>query len=122
MSGGSYNYLYSSWDLEMLFKRLPDLENMAQRLAGLGYARDVAMETESLLLTLRQADVAIMARVERLKDVWHDVEWWDSMDGGEDDVKAAIEKYRAIATETPSLPRRGRNNTGNHNECRPAMK
>jgi Holliday junction resolvasome RuvABC DNA-binding subunit len=70
MSGGSYNYLCHSWDLDDLDKHESDLEDMADRLAALGYAQDAARETQALL------------------------EWWDSNDWSEDQVKEALAKYR----------------------------
>jgi len=94
MSGGSYDYLYSK-DVEDLLHTQETIQNMADRLAGLGYASDAAKETQELLLTLRQFENRISAMKERLSDVWHSVEWWDSCDSGEDSVKNALEKYRA---------------------------
>jgi len=94
MSGGSYDYLYSK-DVEDLLHSQETIQNMADRLAGLGYASDAAKETEIILLTLRQFENRISAMKERLSDVWHSVEWWDSCDSGEESVKNALEKYRA---------------------------
>lgn len=94
MSGGSYNYLCHVQDLEDLRSHRYDLEEMASRLAGLGYAQDAARETEELLLLLRQWEVRAAARLERLTEVWKAVEWWDSCDSGEDEVRAALAKYR----------------------------
>lgn len=94
MSGSSYDYLYSK-DVEDLLHMQETIQNMADRLAGLGYASDAAKETQELLLTLRQFENRISAMKERLSDVWHSVEWWDSCDSGEDSVKNALEKYRA---------------------------
>lgn len=94
MSGGSYDYL-SSKDVEDLLHSQETIQNMADRLAGLGYASDAAKETEMILLTLRQFENRIAAMKERLSGVWHSVEWWDSNDSGEESVKNALEKYRA---------------------------
>jgi hypothetical protein len=96
MSGGSYNYLglicYD--DLGELLAKEGDLRDMADRLAGLGYAEDAARETEELLTMLRQWKTRAEVRVRRLNDVWHAVEWWDSADWGEDRVREALAKYR----------------------------
>jgi hypothetical protein len=92
MSGGSYEYLFAK-DIDDLLHN-PELRNMADRLAGLGYARDAAAETEELILLLRQFQVRVEVRVKRLADVWKAVEWWDSRDSGEDAVKEALKKYR----------------------------
>lgn len=97
MSGGSYNYLYSK-DTDMgLLNEEAELDSMAQRLAGLGYAEDAARETEEILLLIRQAKVRIDTRAQRLRGIWHAVEWWDSADSGEDGVQAELAKYRGDA-------------------------
>jgi hypothetical protein len=101
MSGGSFNYLYQSvysgWDA--IIQQEGDISDMAQDLAGLGYAEDAARETEELLLIIRQAKVRIETRAERLREVWKAVEWWRSCDWGENDVKEALAKYREDAPE-----------------------
>ncbi|MFE9777712.1 hypothetical protein ACFYPA_06095 [Streptomyces sp. NPDC005775] len=94
MSGGSYNYLYTAQDLEDLQARRHDLEEMAQRLAGLGYAQDAARETEELLLLFRQWETRAAVRTRRLSDVWQAVEWWDSNDSSESSIHEALAKYR----------------------------
>ena len=94
MSGGSYNYLCTAMDLEDLHSRRHDLDDMAKRLAGLGYAQDAARETEELLLLLRQWETRAEVRLRRLTDVWKAVEWWDSNDSSETRVHEALAKYR----------------------------
>ena len=94
MSGGSYNYLFTACDLEDLQSKQNDLSNMADRLAGLGYAQDAARETEELLLLFRQWQTRTEVRLKRLADVWHAVEWWDSNDSSEQRVHEALAKYR----------------------------
>ncbi|MGW5173124.1 hypothetical protein ACWERY_02000 [Streptomyces sp. NPDC004082] len=94
MSGGSYNYLYTAMDLEDLLTRRHSLEEMASRLAGLGYAEDAAKETEELRVLLNQWTIRAEVRLRRLADLWHAVEWWDSHDSGEDGVHEALAKYR----------------------------
>lgn len=95
MSGGSYDYLGTVFDLDMLLDKAHQLDAMRDRLAGLGYAKDAAMETEELIRTLRQFQVRIEVGINRLQPVWKAVEWWDSHDWGEDAVKKALEDYRA---------------------------
>lgn len=97
MSGGSYNYLGSICydDLAELLTKESDLRDMADRLAGLGYAEDAARETEELLVMLRQWKTRAEVRVRRLATVWHAVEWWDSHDWSEDQVRKALATYRA---------------------------
>jgi hypothetical protein len=94
MSGGSYNYLCHTWDLDDLLEHRGGLEEMSARLAGLGWAEDAARETEELLVMLRQWQVRAETRMERLREVWKAVEWWDSNDWGEDQVREALAKYR----------------------------
>lgn len=93
MSGGSYNYLLNK-TAEELTTSVDDLERMTARLTGLGYADDAAEETYELILLIRQYRVRAQKIAERLHDVWHAVEWWDSYDSGEDGVKEAIKEYR----------------------------
>lgn len=93
MSGGSYNYLCNA-DSQELIEKMSDLQDMADRLAGLGYADDAAKETLRLLLTLRQMDILSQTVAERLYYVWRSVEWWDSGDSSEEGLKKALENYR----------------------------
>lgn len=96
MSGGSYNYLCDALDLSDIENKQHDLLEMSNRLAGLGYAKDAAAETYRVLVELRQFEVRIGVHLERLRDVWKAVEWWDSCDWSEDQVRAALEKYRGV--------------------------
>jgi len=93
VSGGSYNYLYAAVDLEDLQAQRHNLEGMAQRLAGLGYAQDAARETEELLVLLRQWEIRAAVRLKRLADVWHAVEWRDSCDWGDDTMREAFAEW-----------------------------
>lgn len=101
MSGGSYDYLHTAADLADLQSQRFNLEAMAKRLAGLGYAQDAARETEELLVLFRQWETRAAVRIRRLEDLWYRVERWDSHDGGEDAVKAALATYRADTDGTP---------------------
>lgn len=77
MSGGSYNYLCWKDSTEVGSER-EALEKMAARLKELG-AYDAAYQTEEIsvfFITLNQ-------KIEKLRDVWHAVEWLDSGDWGE---------------------------------------
>ncbi len=97
MSGGSYNYLgtISNDDLAELLTKEGEIRAMADRLAGLGYAQDAARETEELLVMLRQWKTRAEVRVRRLAGVWHAVEWWDSCDWSEDQVRRSLAEYRS---------------------------
>lgn len=94
MSGGSFNYLCRAWDLPDIVGKQGDLEEMSQALAALGYAQDAARETEELLAMLRQWEVRATVRLERLREVWKAVEWWQSCDYSEDQVREALAEYR----------------------------
>lgn len=93
MSGGSYDYLYIK-DAGQLFDYPVQLEAMANRLGGLGYAEDAARDAFDLLAIIRTQNVRIEAARRRLEGVFKAVEWWDSSDWSEDDVKEALAKYR----------------------------
>lgn len=94
MSGGSYNYLCYVHEARDLVDRDGDLDDMSKRLAGLGYAPDAARETEDLLLLMRQWRNRVEARMDRLREVWKAVEWWDSADWSEDQLREALKTYR----------------------------
>jgi hypothetical protein len=95
VSGGSYSYLCHTWDgLDGLLDKERELEEMADRLAGLGYAEDAARETQELLVQLRQWKVRAQTRMDRLAPVWKAIEWWDSGDYREDTVREELAKYR----------------------------
>ena len=93
MSGGSYDYLCFK-DSNNIFNCDEQIERMANRLAGLGYADDAAKETTAMLLEICQARIRIETHISRLRGLWQDIEWWDSCDCGEDQVKSALAKYR----------------------------
>jgi len=84
MSGGSYDYLCHQFDMI----DLDNLEDMATRLAELAPNSAAARDTAELLDRLR-GDVTSAS----LRQVWHDVEWFDSGDYGADQAQAAIEHY-----------------------------
>lgn len=99
MSGGSFNYLCHTWDLDTLIDKQGDLEAMSQALAGLGYAKDAARETEELLVLLRQWENRATVRLDRLREVWKAMEWWQSCDYSEDTFKEALAEYRGESKE-----------------------
>ena len=95
MSGGSFNYLGNVYDLDDLSKHIHDLDDMARALSELGYADDAASETTSLLLSLRAFEVRARVQIERLRPIWHAMEWWKSCDTNEATFKESLEKYRS---------------------------
>lgn len=101
MSGGSYNYLIHKDAGELLQGNgVGDLQAMSDRLAGLGYAVDAARETQEVLLQIRQAQNRIQTSIDRLRVVWRAVEWWDSCDSSESDLKKALGEYRGEQKES----------------------
>jgi hypothetical protein len=47
-----------------------------------------------LVQVIRQYKVRFDVISNRLPEVWRAVEWWDSLDSGEDSLKQEIESYR----------------------------
>jgi hypothetical protein len=92
MSGGSYNYLCHQ-DFPEICEKRSDLADMRDRLTELGFT-DAAKETESVILMIDSFQVRIEARIERLTNVWHSVEWFDSSDSGLGTVEQAIKEYQ----------------------------
>ncbi|WP_435279299.1 hypothetical protein [Streptomyces sp. 1222.5] len=101
MSGGSFNYLCHAWDLSDIVTKQGDLQEMAEALAALGYAQDAARETEELLVILRQWEVRTSVRLDRLREVWKAMEWWQSCDSSEDRFKKALNEYRGDGKGQP---------------------
>lgn len=93
MSGGSYGYLYAK-EAEALFADTSELESMATRLAGLGWAADAATDALDLVAIIRTQKVRVDAAMRRLSDLFQAVEWWDSNDWSEDQVRAELAAYR----------------------------
>lgn len=89
MSGGSFNYLCHAYDFG---DRRGDIEEMAKAIAEYKhpYASVLARDTRKVVAFLKAADTL----AERLREVWHDVEWHHSNDYGEDQVLQAIQEYR----------------------------
>lgn len=103
MSGGSYEYTYNKADVDVTqcfdYGVEEQLNRMVSRIAGLGYAEDAAKELEDLICHIRQARVRVSARWNRLYDIMHAIEWWDSGDTNEDGFKKALAKYRGEKSE-----------------------
>lgn len=87
MSGGSYNYLFCH--VRGLEEQRGDLEAMTRRLTGLPYAQQAAEASRQVITLLDQAEVA----AQELAEAWRAVEWWDSADYGEDQVREAVAEY-----------------------------
>jgi hypothetical protein len=89
VSGGSYNYL--CFHTDNLTEYSGDLDEMVERLNGLPWAADAAAATRRVQELLDEAEKA----AEALSDVWRAVEWWDSCDWGEDQVREELDEWRA---------------------------
>lgn len=97
MSGGSYNYLAYTADLEELLTKKDELERMADRLEGLSEiefpgAGAAGRMTRELLLKIKLWESHASISASLLSDVWKSVEWWDSCDWGPDQVRDGLEK------------------------------
>lgn len=88
MSGGSYEYLYSAAENDTLESHREELERMRARLAELGATR-AAWRTGEVIRLLDAAK----ADARQLEQVWHAVEWWDSCDWGEEQVREVLGNY-----------------------------
>ncbi|NEW33866.1 hypothetical protein GV791_15025 [Nocardia cyriacigeorgica] len=93
MSGGSYDYLYRA-EPDDLMRRGSDLAAMRERLTELGL-KDVAAEVRKVEAQIQAYRDAVTERMERIGDVLQAVEWFDSNDWSEDQVREAVDRYRA---------------------------
>jgi hypothetical protein len=89
MSGGSYNYLCFQTETRSSIS-LTDLADMRDRLNQLAPGSAAARDTAALYEQLSHAQDNELGA---LAEVWHDVEWFDSGDYGEDQARAGIAKY-----------------------------
>lgn len=92
MSGGSYNYLYCR-SLGDLIEDPSDLERMRDKLISLGYP-DIAKDTQRLIEYTKSSACVIETLQEKLKDVFHDVEWRSNGDIGDKRLIETLEEYR----------------------------
>lgn len=98
MSGGAYDYVCHSYDLDDIRGRLAGLRRLNARLGELPerqFPGATAAHAESLRLEQlldrweREAEV----RCRLLHDVWRAIEWWDSCDSGEDYPRRELAKF-----------------------------
>lgn len=92
MSGGSYDYLYCK-EPEELFSRAEYIEDMSETARKLGY-EDIALDLTRLAEYIKSAKIRVTVLQEQLKDVMHDIEWYEDCDIGEDTLKKTFEEYR----------------------------
>lgn len=95
MSGGSYDYLFCK-EAEELFKRdnVRALEDMEERLIEFDFI-DVAKDFRRLIEYIKSASIRVEVLGDQLKELMHDIEWFDSGDIGMDDLAVCVEKYRS---------------------------
>ena len=92
MSGGSYNYLYCK-DPEEIFANVTYVDDMAETLVKLGYS-DVASDMTRLAEYIKSAYNRISVLSQQLKPIMKAVEYYEDCDYSEENVKAAVERYR----------------------------
>ncbi|WP_280422809.1 hypothetical protein [Nocardia carnea] len=95
MSGGRYNHLYRQEPDELLgLGRVEDLTAIRDRLIELG-ASDIATEVDEILSAITAFQEKAGRQMTKLGDVLQAVEWLDSNDWDEDQVKEVIGRFRA---------------------------
>jgi hypothetical protein len=97
VSGGSFDYLCMSFDLDALLDRQEQLESMATQLREWGYD-GAADETDAVRTELQSLKTSVLDRVERLRAVWKAVEWTVSCDWGPDSVAEAVKELGQTQT------------------------
>lgn len=99
MSGGSFDYLFikDASDLFGSFSAREQLSRMVDELREFPDAADVAADAADALAIIDYQTVRLQAHLDRLKDVFHAVEWWRSCDWSKEQVNEAIANYRGEA-------------------------
>jgi hypothetical protein len=97
VSGGSFNYLFIK-DADEVFANPTELRRMVQELTVFPEAADVAADAANALAVVDYQTARLQTHLDRLKDVFHAIEWWQSGDWSEDDVRKAIAEYRCEVT------------------------
>lgn len=97
MSGGSLDYLYNKEPGD-LFYQIEGMEKVEQKLLRDGYT-DIARDVRRLIEYVLTAENRISVLSERLRDVFHAVEWYLSGDYGESSLREHLEQYRQEAKQ-----------------------
>jgi hypothetical protein len=82
VSGGSHNYLHSRAP-DTMRELANELHDMAESIRAMGY-RVCADKTEAMAEQLRDLE----NDANKMADLWHDVEWYDSGDWGKGPARA----------------------------------
>lgn len=90
MSGGSYGYLCDKGSGSDVVPLLGVHEEMLAQLVTYGEAGRGARVDLEMLIQLERLAFSLH---DRLRDVFHDVEWHVSCDYGEDQVRECLKKY-----------------------------
>lgn len=89
MSGGAFGYACEVGTLKDLWVDKSGIEGIADALRERGHD-EAAAETEALLSELAVFEDYILARAERLRDVWKATEWVVSGDWSDGDLAADV--------------------------------
>lgn len=92
MSGGSYWYLFAK-EIGEIIENPAQLENMSMRLDELDAESKAAIDTREMLAKIKNFRDEMKERKKVLENVWHAVEWLDSADWGESEVKRSLSEY-----------------------------
>lgn len=94
MSGGSFGYLCDK-DFGQLVEYAYDLSLMADKLDAEFPGSQAAADTRAFFDRVRKLqDVDFEDAFKALKEVWHDVEWWQSGDYSRDTVQKTVDEYK----------------------------
>lgn len=104
MSGGSFDYLCFATDLYEVMRKRTELEAMVEELESLPWAKTAAAESRRLLGAVQRLE-SFVASLGPLRDVWHDIEWWRSLDYSEDQAREACRKFEELAELCPKSSR-----------------
>lgn len=95
MSGGSLGYLYNREPHELFeATQVQHMEEAAAEAYNAGY-KDIAMDIYRLVEYVNSANIRVAVLAEQLEEVFHAIEWRLSADYGDDDLRKALEAYRA---------------------------
>jgi hypothetical protein len=89
VSGGSFNYACEFGNLKDLWVEKSGIEGIADALRDRGH-ESAAAETEALLAELAVFEDYLLARAERLRNVWKAAEWVVSGDWSDGDLVADV--------------------------------